>query len=79
MAGDTERKPFRASNSEMGSKPGGTESVPCKKSVKEKSGFIVDLNIIIKISKKIFLQLMQLGKMHSWLKTYILLSAHRGP
>lgn len=54
MAGDTERKPFRASNSEMGSKPGGTESVPCKKSVKEKSGFIVDLNIIIKISKKIF-------------------------
>lgn len=54
MAGDTERKPFRASNSEMGSKPGGTESVPCKKSVKEKSEFIVDLNIIIKISKIFF-------------------------
>lgn len=30
MAGDTDRRPFKASNSEMGSKPGGTESVPCK-------------------------------------------------
>lgn len=30
MAGDTDRRPFRASNSEMGSKPGGTESVLCK-------------------------------------------------
>lgn len=30
MAGDTDRRPFRASNSEMGSKPGGTESVPCR-------------------------------------------------
>lgn len=33
MAGDTDRRPFRASNSEMGSKPGGTESVPCKETL----------------------------------------------
>lgn len=30
MAGDTERRPFRASSREMGSNPGGTESVLCK-------------------------------------------------
>lgn len=34
MAGDTDRRPFRASNSEMGSKPGGTESVLCEKMYK---------------------------------------------
>lgn len=30
MAGDTDRRPFRASSREMGSNPGGTESVLCK-------------------------------------------------
>lgn len=30
MVGETERRPFRASNREMGSKPGGTESVLCR-------------------------------------------------
>lgn len=37
MAGDTDRRPFRASNSEMGSKPGGTESVLCKEKVSMQS------------------------------------------
>ena len=35
MAGDTDRRPFRASNSEIGSKPGGTESALCEKMYRE--------------------------------------------
>lgn len=30
MGGDTDRRPFRASSREIGSNPGGTESVLCK-------------------------------------------------